>query len=465
MASISQNHVSEYATYSIVQSFLHTFKIPTILKSVGAYKSKGVPVALVFQKLFSLVFVHRTMFMEYGSQASAAIGKDTFYRFVNSCNINWMKFTTMLSALIVNDRLLKLTGDDRANVFIVDDTTYERNRSKKVELLSWVRDHSKNVTVRGFRLLTLGFSDGNTFMPVNSCLLSSRNQKTLIQESFDMDKRTCGYRQRQLAQTKAPEVMLTMIRTALKNGLRAQYVLFDSWFSSPSSILAIKEEGLDVIAMVKKTPKVHYLYKGEMLPAEKIYRMNKKRRGRSKYQLSVGVEVCSQEREKSIPARLVFVRNRNKPKEYLVLICTDESISEEDIIRIYGKRWGIEVFFKACKSFLRLTKECRSISYDAMTAYVAIVFARYMLLALENRQQRDNRTFGQLFYAVCDELPDITLTESLQLLMASFAKFLLDKLFLSEEELSLMLEEFLSTIPETLKSSLQKNSQREKIAC
>ena len=148
-----------------------------------------------------------------------------------------------------------------------------------------------------------------------------------------------------------------------------------------------------------------------------------------------------------------------------MLICTDESISEEDIIRIYGKRWGIEVFFKACKSFLRLTKECRSISYDAMTAYVAIVFARYMLLALENRQQRDNRTFGQLFYAVCDELPDITLTESLQFLMASFAKFLLDKLFLSEEELSLMLEEFLSTIPETLKSSLQKNSQREKIAC
>ena len=465
MTSIPQNQISEYTAHSIVQGFLQSFKVSAILKSVGAYTSRGIPVAAVFQKLFSLVFVHRTMFMEYGSRASADIKKDTFYRFVNSCNINWLKFTTMLAALIVNDRIMKLTEEDRVNVFIIDDTIYERNRSKKVELLSWVRDHSKNLTLRGYRLLTLGFSDGNTFMPVNSCLLSSRNPKSLIQGSFDMDKRTCGYRQRQLAQTKAPEAMLAMIRTALKNGLRAQYVLFDSWFSSPSSILSVKGEGLDVIAMVKKSSKVHYRYKGEMLSAEKIYSMNKKRRGRSKYQLSVLVEVCSRDREKSVPAQLVFVRNRNKPKDYLVLISTDVSISEDEIIRIYGKRWSIEVFFKACKSFLRLTKECRGISYDAMTAYVAIVFARYMMLALENRHQKDERTFGILFYAVCDELPDITLIESLHLLMSSFAKFLMDKLFLSEEELAMMLEEFILSLPETLKTNLQRGAKCEKLAC
>ncbi|MDR3255487.1 MAG: transposase, partial [Synergistaceae bacterium] len=45
------------------------------------------------------------------------------------------------------------TFEKRVNVFIVDDTLYERNRSKHVELLSWVLDHTKNKFVKGFRLL------------------------------------------------------------------------------------------------------------------------------------------------------------------------------------------------------------------------------------------------------------------------------------------------------------------------
>ena len=53
----------------------------------------------------------------------------------------------------------------------------------------------------------------------------------------------------------------------------------------------------------------------------------------------------------SIPAKVVYVRNRNKRKEYLCLICTDTTLDENEIIRIYGKRWDIEVFFKVCKSY------------------------------------------------------------------------------------------------------------------
>ena len=62
-------------------------------------------------------------------------------------------------------------------------------------------------------------------------------------------------------------------------------------------------------------------------------------------------------------------------KDWLAIICMDTTISEEEIIHIYGKRWDIEVFFKTCKSYLHLIKECRSLSYDALTAHVSIVFA------------------------------------------------------------------------------------------
>jgi hypothetical protein len=38
--------------------------------------------------------------------------------------------------------------------------------------------------------------------------------------------------------------------------------------------------------------------------------------------LNINVDICSQDREKSIPARLVYVRKRGARKDYLALIST-----------------------------------------------------------------------------------------------------------------------------------------------
>ena len=63
-------------------------------------------------------------------------------------------------------------------------------RSKKVELLAKVYDHAKHAYRFGFRMLTLGWSDGSTFLPVNSILLSTENEKNRINEAANVDKRT-----------------------------------------------------------------------------------------------------------------------------------------------------------------------------------------------------------------------------------------------------------------------------------
>jgi hypothetical protein len=439
---------------SMIAAFFRSFNLSSLLKKTGAYKAKGVPAVTVFRRLFELVFLHKSLFEILRTEGNAAAAKDTFYRFVNSCRINWMCFTTLLAARIVRGRIAPLTDEKRVNVFIVDDTVYERDRSKTVELLSRVYDHSKKIFVRGFRLLTLGWSDGNTFIPVNFSLLASADAKNRFQEAHLMDRRTCGYRQRQLAVGTAPAAMMEMIRSAVASGLSASYVLFDSWFSTPPNILAVKEAKLDVIAMVKKTSKVLYRFKDQMLSVTKIFSQKPKRRGRSRYLLSVEAEICSRDGEQSIPVQLVFVRNRNKRKEYLVLVSTDLSLSEEEIIRLYGKRWNIEVFFKACKSLLRLTKECQSISYDAMITWVAIVFTRYTMLSYLNRMEVDDRTTGELFYETCDELADITLLEAFHLLLKVFAEYVSEKLQLAEEELKVMLDAFIKMLPAPLKKRL-----------
>lgn len=130
------------------------------MKSANAYKNKGVPVVEIFQYLFILIFSNRSMYMNLLTERNTpAFGKDTVYRFMKMIQINWIRFTTVLSSRIIKEAIAPLDSEDRANVLIIDDSMFERNRSKKVELLTKVYDHAKHAYKFGFRMLTLGWSD------------------------------------------------------------------------------------------------------------------------------------------------------------------------------------------------------------------------------------------------------------------------------------------------------------------
>ena len=379
--------------------------------------------------------------------------KDTVYRFMKMLQINWIRFTTLLASRIIRDAIVSLDSEDRVNVFIIDDSMFERNRSKKVELLAKAYDHANHRYRFGFRMLTLGWSDGSSFLPVNSILLSSENKKNRVNEAVKVDKRTAGYKRRLLSIQKGTQAMLELLKTAKKAAVPAKYVLFDSWFSSPSTLHAVKTIGYDVIGMVKKTPKMFFRYKGEDMSLITIYNRNKKRRGRSRYLLSVLVDVVKD--GKVIPAKVVYVRNRNKRKEYLCLISTDTTLDENEIIRIYGKRWDIEVFFKVCKSYLNLSRECNSLSYDAMTAHTAVVFTRYMMLSLESREGNDNRSLGELFLYFSDEMSDITWIQAFRMLLQMFRTILNNNTELSDDKIDELVDTFMNTLPALLKAQLQ----------
>lgn len=378
--------------------------------------------------------------------------KDTVYRFMKMTRINWIRLTTLLSSRIIRDAILPLDSKERVNVLILDDSMFERKRSKKVELLAKVYDHTGHRYRFSFRMLTLGWSDGSTFLPVNSILLSSENSKNRINEASVLDKRTVGYKRRALSIQKGTHAMLDLLDAAKKAAVPAKYVLFDSWFSSPSTLHAVKSIGYDVIGMVKKTPKMFFRYDGEEMSLISIYTRNKKRRGRSKYLLSVMVDVVKD--GESIPVKVVYVRNRNKRKEYLCLISTDTSLDEEEIIRIYGKRWDIEVFFKVCKSCLHLGRECNALSYDAMTAHTAVVFTRYMMLSLESRESNDIRSLGELFLYFSDEMADITWIQAFQMLLQMFRTMLADNTELSEDKIDELVDAFMNTLPSSMKTQL-----------
>lgn len=372
MNIVPHHHHSCEAASSKIQQFFAEFHIGQILRSCNAYKLHGFAVMPIFLVAFEAAFQRRSFYQrKKDAPESIPFERDTFYRFLNSCAIHWRKFTLLLGTAIIQKAIAPLTSEARRNVLIIDDLLFSRNRFKKVELLARVYDQVSGTYVKGFHMLTLGWSDGNTFLPLSHCLLSSSSKQQQLQgASEDVGPRSNGGKQRRLAQCKAPEIVLTLLREAREAGVPAQHVLFDSWFCSPASLHQIHELGYDVI-------------------------------------VRVSVEAEAVKDGEHLPVRLVYVRNKNKRSDYLVLVSTDLTLSEEEVIQTYGKRWNIEVFFKMCKSYLKLGKETRSISYDALTAHTAIVFARYMMLALEQRRNTDERSIGELFYLTIDELEDL----------------------------------------------------------
>ncbi len=142
------------------------------------------------------------------------------------------------------------------------------------------------------------------------------------------------------------------------------------------------------------------------------------------------------------PARIVFVRNKHK-KDWLALLSTDSKLPEADVVRIYGKRWDIEVFFRTAKQHLELEKGCQARDFDSLIAHTTIVMLRYLFLALEQRRHDDPRTLGLLFHACCEEVRDLEYVEALQRILTLTMLHLMENKQVAEELVQTILAEAL----------------------
>ncbi len=258
-------------------------------------------------------------------------------------------------------------------------------------------------------MLTLGWSDGATFMPIDFALLSSKNRLNGI--SDHIDKRSSGYRRRVEALKPSPEVIPPMIQRALDSGIDASYILMDTWFTQLPLIKAITDQGLDIIGMVKNL-KQRYVVNGERVSLKELYRFATPATGKKDLLRSIHTVQAN-----GVSVKVVLVRNRNKKSDWLAILSTDCTLSNNEIIRIFGIRWDIEVFFKTTKSFLRLQKEFQGRSYDALISHTTIVFTRYIVLSWQNRCSTDDRTLGGMFYELSDEINDLDWAVALQQLI------------------------------------------------
>lgn len=412
---IYQNTKNEHTSNEFSHA-INELKIGKLLRKSNVTKSCGVSAFEVFQFLLLLVFQGKNLYRFLNSKhKDQAVSKNTYYRFLNETSYNWHKFLLSLAVKVI-DAFDSLTRPERVKVLVLDDSVYSRNRSSSVELLSRVYDHVSHRFIKGFTMLTLGWSDGYSFVPLAFNLLSSASEANRYNGiSEEIDKRTNGYKFRKESMLHKPEAAVLMVKRALAAGIRADYILMDTWFTNEPLIKELLHLGLNTIGMVKEL-KQTYTYNGRKYRLHELKKFVKFNNAHNVFG-SLVVKTKT-----GIPVKIVFVRNRNKKIECLYLLSTDISLSDSEIVRIYGNRWSIECFFKSSKSFLKLGTEFQSQSYGAMVSHTTIVCTRYIILEWIRRYQNDEKTYGELFFMFCDDIQDMDLTNALQSLMALFVE-------------------------------------------
>ncbi|SMG29255.1 IS4 family transposase [Paenibacillus aquistagni] len=408
---LQQHSLSDQSRFSKLFASLHIGKS---LRQAGISKSFGLSSLVIFHIVFSLVFEGKNWFRLLESDHGADLpGKDVIYRFLNQASFAWRRFLQALSLRVVR-HFETLISSQRVRVFIIDDSVLSRNRSKKAELLARVFDHSTGKFTKGYTMLTLGWSDGFSFAPLDFVMLSSSKiTNRLCEMSGALSKRSHGYKRRLEAFFRKPDAVVAMLKQALRAGFTADYVLIDSWFTQAPLLHELAAQGLPVIGMVKEM-KQRYLVQGKRMTLREVFQslpasMTKVIKGSVIVQTACG-----------LPVKLVFVRNRNKKREWLAILSTDVTLDAAEIVRIYGMRWSIETFFKVTKSYLKLGTEFQGRSFDGVISHTTIVFSRYLAMEYERRQSSDDRTLGGLFFLFADEVRDLDYQTALQQLMSLF---------------------------------------------
>lgn len=450
------DNVSENAEFDYVDN-----PILRLVQSAAGTKllEKCISAKQLLTDKIMLCFANASAYMMFKTDSFYSdYRKDTFYRFDLIKGANWERLQLETARNVILD-IESRTTDNHVNVLTFDDSLYSRTRGKGTDLCGKVYDHNDHKLRLGYRMMTGGWSNGDVFIPFAQALLTTRDEKLMVGPDEKVDRRTLRGKRRQCAKEKGTLVMHAMVEEAQKADIPFDYVLFDTWFSSPAQLVALKEIGADVIAMIKKNS-TKYEWSdpstGEkiLLNVKEIYSRNKKRRGRSKYLLSVDVTVSDKD-GKSIPAKLVYARNHSNRKDWVCFVCTDTDLDEETIIRTYVIRWKTELYFRMAKSHLKLRTECHSTSYDAITAHMVIVAIRYMILAVERFNNTDSRSIEELFYGiqreVINDMIDCAIILVLDAMLASVKQYF----NATDTQISEMVCVFINNLPDAWKNRFQ----------
>jgi hypothetical protein len=381
-----------------------------IIKKDG-YHASHVLFILMILPLLKVKSVHS--FCKKHWQHWSEARKDTLYRFKQNAAYRWRSFMYKANSQIFKAIEIDNTPQQE-RYFVIDDTILAK-LGKKIENVSYIFDHNLGRSVLGFCIVTVGLFTAHGLYPLDFayCFGQKRNKKS--PENIGDPRKSSGQRSFEAKHYTKLELALMMIQSAVNCGIVPGYVLFDSWYAWPDFINGIRKikESIHVVCRLKDS-NVQYEYKSQKYKLSELYQ--KVKHGLKKDQKTglllkrIPVKLPKSDQEAVIvfskgyrEPEVDIVKGKKKKKEskWTAFLSTDTRLHVATIIKIYIKRWPIEVCFKECKQQLELGKD-QSNDFNAQVFATTASFLRYNILNYLNKFENYS-TLGELFDHVADE--------------------------------------------------------------
>ena len=222
--------------------------------------------------------------------------KDRFYNLMKKGSIDWRKLVYRISMGLI--RRLEVRADSRGKgaspvCLVIDDTDFPKT-GRHAEMLGRVFSHVATRSILGFKGLFMGRTEGKTFTLLDCSLHGETGQnpnkpqgisKKAASERYakqrDMDTPAQVRKEEYLASKIA--VAVAMVKRAIRQGVRFDYLLVDSWFTCAELVQLVTSRHIRcyLLGMIKMG-KTRYKVQGKELTAKAIVENCRKQLKRSR---------------------------------------------------------------------------------------------------------------------------------------------------------------------------------------
>jgi DDE superfamily endonuclease len=281
-------------------------------------------------------------------------------------------------------------------VLIIDDTIEEKPSTDENEIVSWHYDHSRGSSVKGINIISTLYYNKGIRVPVAFELV--RKTKAIFDKKTGKEKR--------VSEKTKNEQYRQMLKTCIKNNIKFKYVLNDVWYASSENMMFVKEaHEKDFIMPIKTNRKI---------ALSKRDKLNGKYVTVSELELKEGVTYKIYLEGVEFPLLLIkqIFKNDDSSQGVLYLVSSDLTLTYDNIVTIYQRRWKVEEYHKSLKQHVCLckspTKRVRTQSNHIFAAIYAFVKLEYLSIkAKVNQTSLRSKIYISANRAAFDELENL----------------------------------------------------------
>ena len=294
-----------------------------------------------------------------------------------------------LVAFLLLDLARRVQDPSLAIYLTLDDSLSVKDKgTRQLQSVDWHYDHNRHQVVKGGNHVVLGIHWGEFHYPLLWRLYLRQSSVRRL------NRRRKNNRLRYQSKLELARAMLQQIKDQLPAG-KPIYVLFDSWYTSAKLVKWIRQQGWHVLAALKSNRKVagrkltdwHQDLKGRRYCQVRLRLANGRHR-------TYWVRAISG-RLPGVPGEVRVLLSQTGPgaKAPKYFLCTDTSLSAQEILSRYQHRWSQEVDYWHVKLQLGLG-DFRLQSYEAIEKWYAVVYLVLAMLYWQSYEDREktNRT-------------------------------------------------------------------------